>query len=55
VQIAHNGLEAVQAVAAAEPPFDLVLMDLQMPVMDGFTATARIRQDLGHSACPSSP
>ncbi len=52
VQIAHNGLEAVQAVAAAEPPFDLVLMDLQMPVMDGFTATARIRQDLGHGSLP---
>jgi PAS domain S-box-containing protein len=46
VQIAENGLLAVAAVAAAEPPFDAVLMDLQMPVMDGYTATTRIRQDL---------
>ena len=50
VQIANNGLESVEAVAAAHPPFDVVLMDLQMPVMDGFTATARIRQDLGQTS-----
>jgi len=47
VQIAHHGQAGVDAVAAADPPFDIVLMDVQMPVMDGFTATARIRQDLG--------
>jgi len=52
VQIANHGLEGVEAVAAADPPFDVVLMDLQMPVMDGFTATERIRQELGQRVLP---
>jgi PAS domain S-box-containing protein len=41
VVTANNGAEALERIA--ENSFDAVLMDCQMPVMDGFTATQRIR------------
>lgn len=42
VTVASNGREAVD-IAEGPLPFDLILMDVNMPVMDGFAATAAIR------------
>jgi len=45
VIVAGDGKEALAAIASqGERPFDLVLMDVQMPEMDGFEATALIRE-----------
>lgn len=43
VQVAQDGEEAVNAALKASPPFDLVLLDLRMPGVDGFAAARLIR------------
>ncbi|MBR5642181.1 MAG: amino acid permease [Firmicutes bacterium] len=44
VDTAENGQEAVDKVASSEPgTYDAILMDIQMPVMDGYTAARHIR------------
>ncbi|MBS2012963.1 MAG: PAS domain S-box protein [Deltaproteobacteria bacterium] len=46
VTLARNGQEAFDTLAAAPDGFDFVLMDLQMPVLDGCEATKKIRAEL---------
>jgi len=52
VSLAANGQLGVDAVAAAAPQFDVVLMDVQMPVLDGYGATHLIRNELGLTDLP---
>jgi two-component system, cell cycle response regulator DivK len=40
---AENGEEALEAIAMQRP--DLILMDIQLPIMDGYTATSQIKAD----------
>lgn len=55
VDIAENGLRGVEAVKASQTggkPYDAVLMDMQMPVIDGLEATRQIRNQLGVKDLP---
>jgi two-component system, sensor histidine kinase and response regulator len=52
ITVAANGRLGVDAVAAADPQFDVVLMDIQMPELDGYGATKAIREELGLQQLP---
>jgi CheY-like chemotaxis protein len=52
ITIANNGREAVNIVKEGEIDFDMVLMDINMPVMDGYVATQMIRLDTQFNDLP---
>jgi two-component system, sensor histidine kinase and response regulator len=52
VAVVGDGQQAVDVLATSPTAFDAVLMDIQMPVMDGYQSTTRIRHDLGLSQLP---
>jgi PAS domain S-box-containing protein len=52
VDVAENGAVAMARLGSGGEPYDIVLMDMQMPVMDGVTATREIRRMPGQSGLP---
>ncbi|MGF1464981.1 MAG: response regulator [Sandaracinaceae bacterium] len=49
---AEDGIDALRKLAAAPGPFDLVIADINMPLMDGLKLIERIRADRVHAGVP---
>jgi len=52
ILLANNGREAVDMIQQNTAPFDLVLMDINMPILDGYAATEMIRQNPAYDTLP---
>jgi CheY-like chemotaxis protein len=52
ITLAANGWQAVNTVKESREPFDVVLMDINMPIMDGYTATRMIKEDDDFATLP---
>lgn len=52
VTVANNGQIALDILATQDTTFDAILMDIQMPVMDGYTATRKIREQTQFKSLP---
>ena len=52
VDVANNGRQAISRILAAGQPFDAVLMDIQMPDIDGYEATRILREEKGFRTLP---
>lgn len=52
VEVANNGKEALDMILARPTHWDAVLMDMQMPVMDGVTATIEVRKTISAGQLP---